>query len=719
MSRRIALATGFGLVFLVLYSATSCRTIYLGDSGELVLAARTLGIPHPPGYPLYCLVGRLFSFLPIDPVAMRLNLLSVFCGAASVALLFSIISRVCSLPAAAITVALFGISPLLWTQSTIAEVYTPHLLLFLGALGCLLREKSQRATIGGAYLTSLAILSHPTSLSLLPLLFYRTILEKRTALPALILFLAGLTSILYLPVRSALDPFLDWGNPESPAALVAHLFRSQYGEVLRPDRSAGLFIRELRAISGILFAGSFPIVLVPLLPAGMWRLFRTNRPKGIILTCMLLLLFPILVFFLAFPLAPERVEENSVFFLPALSLLFIFLAAGLGTVSSALRGRLVFNLPLAALLLVLVFHLFTDRLPAHRYDQVRLPEEYARQVLQSPPEGAYLEVAGDDLVFPLLYLREVEGVRRDLVIHNPGGNVYGRIKALSRPTTFRYASFPKENYMPWGLVYYQRGAGPRPKRPDRSIGPDNIWKVVNSSESLRSLWINYEEMQARGGSSDREGLELAAGHRLRAIRLSSPAFDLAGERGLNYARSTLLADRGEVDKAIRRLQRAVSGNPDDLHSRMLLAELLVETGRLSEGGKYADVGDDAPASMSMRGGAVLLLTGNIARGVELLKQAVHDDPRSADALQYLVRVEERRKAWHDLIAHGMRALEIDPDLDDIRLRVARAHEAAGDRGSARREYENLLRSRRPGDAAMEARNWLERNGLLPSVPPDR
>ena len=50
----------FALAFLS-YAVTACRTIYPGDSPELVTAAWTFGIPHPPGYPLYTLLTGLWT----------------------------------------------------------------------------------------------------------------------------------------------------------------------------------------------------------------------------------------------------------------------------------------------------------------------------------------------------------------------------------------------------------------------------------------------------------------------------------------------------------------------------------------------------------------------------------------------------------------------------------------------------------------------------------
>ena len=45
-----------GLIVFFLYLATACPTVYFGDSGELIAAADSLGVAHPPGYPIYTLL---------------------------------------------------------------------------------------------------------------------------------------------------------------------------------------------------------------------------------------------------------------------------------------------------------------------------------------------------------------------------------------------------------------------------------------------------------------------------------------------------------------------------------------------------------------------------------------------------------------------------------------------------------------------------------------
>ena len=80
----LAFAGSFGV-----YLATLCPTVYVEGSGELIGAVHALGTPHPTGYPLFVLTGRLFSaLLPFfDSVAYRINVATAFTAALAVAAL--------------------------------------------------------------------------------------------------------------------------------------------------------------------------------------------------------------------------------------------------------------------------------------------------------------------------------------------------------------------------------------------------------------------------------------------------------------------------------------------------------------------------------------------------------------------------------------------------------------------------------------------------------
>src|SRR4029078_6477296 len=72
------------LVTLVLYLLTLAPSTAMWDTSEYIAAAYTLGIPHPPGNPLFVILGRVFAILPIaSGIAVRINIISPICSAAS------------------------------------------------------------------------------------------------------------------------------------------------------------------------------------------------------------------------------------------------------------------------------------------------------------------------------------------------------------------------------------------------------------------------------------------------------------------------------------------------------------------------------------------------------------------------------------------------------------------------------------------------------------
>ena len=71
------------LIPLVVYWWTAAPGMTLIDSGELALSAWGPGVAHPPGFPLYVLIGFLFARLPLAEPARNLNLFSALCGAAA------------------------------------------------------------------------------------------------------------------------------------------------------------------------------------------------------------------------------------------------------------------------------------------------------------------------------------------------------------------------------------------------------------------------------------------------------------------------------------------------------------------------------------------------------------------------------------------------------------------------------------------------------------
>ena len=80
----IALAISF-----LIYLLTMADTVPYWDSGEFIATSYILGVPHPPGSPLYLIIGRIFSMIPFNPdIAFRINLISPVVSALAIMYLY-------------------------------------------------------------------------------------------------------------------------------------------------------------------------------------------------------------------------------------------------------------------------------------------------------------------------------------------------------------------------------------------------------------------------------------------------------------------------------------------------------------------------------------------------------------------------------------------------------------------------------------------------------
>ncbi len=139
---RIALATLL-VATVVLYGLTLCPTVYWYDSAEFSAHAVTLGVPHPPGYPLYTMIAHCFTWLPGEP-AVGVNRMSLVFGVGAVALLYALVRRLGgSTGAAVVGAATLATTRTFWANAVVAEVYTPGLVMTLGALLLLVRAHQE------------------------------------------------------------------------------------------------------------------------------------------------------------------------------------------------------------------------------------------------------------------------------------------------------------------------------------------------------------------------------------------------------------------------------------------------------------------------------------------------------------------------------------------------------------------------------------------------
>ena len=213
-------ATAFGLPCL-LYLLTLAPTVYNLDSAELTTATATGGLVRATGYPLYLLLGYLWSWLPVGDIGYRLNLFSAFNGALTIAITERILRRWVIGPWATFgALGLLACAPYFWALSLIAEVYTLHTALMATLILLLLRwaddPRPYRLTWVGLVI-GLSLGHHGSTILLIPgCVWYvvtvapRQTFTPRVLLPALTALFIGLSSYLYLPWRYNTQPAFNY-----------------------------------------------------------------------------------------------------------------------------------------------------------------------------------------------------------------------------------------------------------------------------------------------------------------------------------------------------------------------------------------------------------------------------------------------------------------------------------------------------------------------------
>ncbi|MEP6776023.1 MAG: DUF2723 domain-containing protein, partial [Chloroflexota bacterium] len=358
------------LVWLFVYLTTVSPGVNFIDSGELITAVHEPGIAHPPGYPLYVLMGYVASHLLWGDVAWRVNVFSAFWGAMAVGAFFFLIyqagqyitslkprkpvtqasgstrsSKASSrsggtpkdesparvtrisepgiinaasrnlllLASSAAGASILGASSTFWSRTAQAKMYTLHYFFIAALLTLALqyraayergdKQASTRWLVALAITLGLSFTNHlMTVLLLLPIAVlligganlgdrFRNILRRWTyLLPA---FLAPLLLYLYMPIRAAQHPTMNWGTPDTLGDFWRQITGWQYQTYLGANLSQNLPLLSRYAFEQWSLM-TLPVYLAGV--AGSALLFRAARMLfwPTVLLALLTLLFALL-----------------------------------------------------------------------------------------------------------------------------------------------------------------------------------------------------------------------------------------------------------------------------------------------------------------------------------------------------------------------------------------------------------------------------------------
>ena len=196
---------------LAIYICSLCPTTYADfDSIEFAASVAANTLPHPSGYPLYHILGRVTTSLLPFKTAYSLNLISAVFGALTVFVMSLVLNRLIRHPfLAASSAFLLGTTPTFWKLSIVSEVYTLHTFLIILFVYLLIRWKTDEKPVHfilASVVLSLSVLNHMTTVFLfIPAVVYlllnRTIPHGKIIMISAFIGLFILTSgyLVYMP----------------------------------------------------------------------------------------------------------------------------------------------------------------------------------------------------------------------------------------------------------------------------------------------------------------------------------------------------------------------------------------------------------------------------------------------------------------------------------------------------------------------------------------
>jgi len=440
------------------------------DGGDLISAAYTNGIPHPTGYPVYLVIADLFQGLPLGSLAYRTNLLSAFAAMlASLCIYFIVhdatrlIDPIGSRFSGLVAALAFGLSPIVWSQAVITEVYTLHALF--AALPIYFLLDSHPNAIGGrkkimlGLVLGLAVGNHLTALLLFPGVAFASWVPLKVDQTKTMRFnvqvwrnawnifytmavgvFLGLIVYGLLPFRASLRPAVNWGDPVTLDGWIWLVSGEMYqGNIV--DLSFPLVLEGLQAWAQILYA-QFGLPGITLSALGLMGSFRASPLQR-------MLLFNAAVFSVFWMF--YRVVDSYVYLVPMLISIAIWIGLGCSeifkTVIVVHENRVVW---LVGLMLVAYWVGLFAPANSQQVDasQDLRAEQFGGYVMRVLPDDAIVFANGDRSTFALWYFQYGLSQRMDVSIISVGLLPYDWYRNGIR-TTYPWLEIPDLSIDPW------------------------------------------------------------------------------------------------------------------------------------------------------------------------------------------------------------------------------------------------------------------------------
>ena len=416
--------TALGVILLAvffIYISTTFPAFKSDDSPETAYTALTLGIGHPPGYPLYTLAGRIFTLIPLASPAFRMNVFSSFLSLLVLLTAYFLIKHInlrifgkSYMVIGYMAIWILAFSYIFWNQAIEAKggIYILNLFFFavIIMLSVILMEKFEtRYLYLLLFVCGLGLANHWPSIILLgPFVLYvlyagRRSIDINRAVFAVLFLCIGASPYIYLPIRASSMPVLNWGNPADTAGFWWVVLRKGYMS------STPLFYFSLNQLTN--FTGIFHVnygFLWLLFFPGIYILYRKERKTALYMLFILIFSSLSVIFY-----NPQQYSTTStgamwlmaVFLTTPLYLTGIFIGLGAGYLFlKAARGRAPVAVALAVIFCVILVYTGTANYRKNNSSRDYTAYDYGKNLIKSMDENSVFFAEGDYDTVPLVYL---------------------------------------------------------------------------------------------------------------------------------------------------------------------------------------------------------------------------------------------------------------------------------------------------------------------------
>lgn len=453
-----------------LYIKTMAPSIFWGYSAAFATTNYTLGLPHPPSFPLYTILGRLFNLLPGIPPAFSSNLMSALFAALSVLLFYLIIMHLVSvpvlqpkklkkpltgrkqalerpglkreshtadlrsamnptyslLPSLAAT-ALFAVSLPVWLSAVRTEVYSLHLFLSLGALlFCILGvdKNNRKLFLLGIWLYALSFGNHPLlALAFAPAFLYLAFLnfrhsgqKFRTLAVIVLFFVVAFSAYLYLPFRSVYEPTMNEGGFFDFGSFWTGLMNSSGWVESSGVATLSDYLLKFKKL-GFFLSKQIGWPLIGLVIFGLWGISRIS--KRFFPFFLLALVFNLAIILWAADLNSR--DFNLIdFSAPVIGLILLISIAGslhLLRIKIPINRASVF---IAVLVGAFVYVAVENNSAKADMSGIDGADIISQEILNGLPTGSLVLVAEDNLLYPMWHRTYVDSSARNIAVLSPG-----------------------------------------------------------------------------------------------------------------------------------------------------------------------------------------------------------------------------------------------------------------------------------------------------------